>query len=84
MEIRPLIAAGDSGRAGQCYESALRIDSTYVPTLYNLSVLSAARGDSVAALVLAERAFRLRPDLQAIKELREHLSQGSSSPASDP
>jgi tetratricopeptide (TPR) repeat protein len=67
------IVAGDSGRAGQCYESALRLDSTYVPTLYNLSVLVAARGESVAARVLAARAFRLRPDLQTIKELREHL-----------
>jgi tetratricopeptide (TPR) repeat protein len=78
------IAAGDSGRAGRCYESALRLDSTYVPTLYNLSVLSAARGDSVAARVLAERAFHLRPDLQAIKELREHLSPDSSPPAPNP
>jgi tetratricopeptide (TPR) repeat protein len=72
------ITAGDSGRAGQNYESALRLDSTYVPTLYNLSVLSAARGDSVAARVLAERAFRLRPDLQTIKELRDQLSAGSA------
>jgi protein O-mannosyl-transferase len=72
------IAAGDSGRAGRSYESALRIDSTYVPTLYNLSVLSAARGDSIAARVLAERAFRLRPDLEAVRELREHLLPGFS------
>jgi tetratricopeptide (TPR) repeat protein len=71
------IAAGDSGHARQSYQSALRLDSTYVPTLYNLSVLSAARGDSAAARVLAEQAFRLRPDLQAIKELRDHLSSGS-------
>ena len=77
-------AADDSVRAGQCYESALRLDSTYVPALYNLSVLSAARGESVAARVLAERAFRLRPDLQAIKELREHLSPDSSTPAPNP
>jgi tetratricopeptide (TPR) repeat protein len=67
------VAAGDSTRAGLCYTSALRLDSTYVPALYNFSVLSAAQGDSVAARALAERAFRLRPDLQAIKELREHL-----------
>ena len=73
-----LIAAGDSGRAGQSYESALRLDSSYVPTLYNLSLLSAARGDSVAARVLIERAFRLRPDLQAIKGLHEQLSPGSA------
>jgi protein O-mannosyl-transferase len=73
-----VVAAGDSERAGKWYESALRLDSTYVPTLYNLSVLSAARGDSGKARVLAERAFRLRPDLQAIRELREHLSSGSA------
>jgi len=78
------IAAGDSGRAGQCYESALRLDSAYVPALYNLSVLFAARGESAAARVLAERAFRLRPDLQAIGELREHLSPDSSSPVPRP
>jgi tetratricopeptide (TPR) repeat protein len=71
-----LIAAGDSGRARQSYESALRLDSAYVPTLYNLSVLSAARGDSVAARALVERAYRLRPDLKAIRELREHISSG--------
>jgi len=79
-----IVATGDSGRAVQCYESALRLDSAYVPTLYNLSVLSAARGDSVAARVLAERAFRLRPDLQAIRELHEQLSPGSSSPVPRP
>jgi protein O-mannosyl-transferase len=66
-------AAGDSGRAYENYESALRTDSTYVPALYNLSVLSAAEGESAVARVLAERAFLLRPDLQAIMELREHL-----------
>jgi tetratricopeptide (TPR) repeat protein len=71
------IAAGDSGRAGQCYESALRLDSTYVPVLYNLSVLFAARRESAAARVLAERAFRLRPDLNAVRELHQHLSPDS-------
>ena len=68
------IAAGDSVRAGQCYESALRLDSTFVPALYNQSVLFAAKGESAAARVLAERAFRLRPDLEAVRELYEHLS----------
>ena len=68
------ISAGDSGRAGQCYETALRLDSTFVPALYNQSVLFAARGESVAARVLAERAFRLRPDLEAVRELHEQLS----------
>jgi protein O-mannosyl-transferase len=77
------VAVGDSARAGLCYKSALRLDSTYVPALYNSSVLSAARGDSVAARALAERAFRLRPDLQAIKELREHLLPDSA-PNPDP
>lgn len=74
------IVAGDSEHAGQCYESALRLDSTYVPALYNLSVLSAARGDSVTARILVERAFWLRPDLQAIKELREQLAGSSPAP----
>jgi tetratricopeptide (TPR) repeat protein len=68
------ISAGDSARAGQCYESALRLDSAYVPALYNQSVLFAAREESAAARVLAERAFRLRPDLEAIRELYRHLS----------
>ncbi len=68
-----LIAAGDSMRAGRCYDSALRLDSSYVPALYNLSVLSAARGDSVAARVLAQRAHRLRPDLQAVSQLYKSL-----------
>ena len=68
-----LIAAGDSGRAAECYEHALRLDSVYVPALYNQSVLLAVRGESVAARVLAERAFRLRPDLQAIRELHKSL-----------
>jgi protein O-mannosyl-transferase len=72
------VAAGDSGRAGRSYESALRLDSLYVPALYNLSVLSAARGDSAAARVLIARAFRLRPDLQAVGELHEQLSPGSA------
>ena len=71
-----LIAAGDSGRAAECYEHALRLDSVYVPALYNQSVLLAVRGESVAARVLAERAFRLRPDLEAVKELHQHLVPG--------
>ncbi len=70
-------AAGDTGRAGQSYQSALRLDSTYVPTLHNLAVLSAARGDSVTARLLAERALRLSPDLQDVRELRNLLSPDS-------
>jgi tetratricopeptide (TPR) repeat protein len=68
------MASGDSGRAARSYESALRFDSTYVPALYNLSVLAAAKGDSVTARVLAEQAYRLRPDLDAVRELHEHLA----------
>jgi tetratricopeptide (TPR) repeat protein len=63
------ISTGDSGRAGECYKQALRLDSGYVPALYNQSVLFAARGESAAARVLAGRAYRLRPDLEAIKEI---------------
>jgi len=68
-----LVAAGDSTRAGQCYESALRLDSAYVPALYNQSVLFATKGESVAARVLASRAYRLRPDLEAVRELYKSL-----------
>jgi len=78
------IAAGDSVRAGQCYESALRLDSTFVPALYNQSVLFAAKGESAAARVLAERAFRLRPDLEAVREIHRYLSPDSPPPAPRP
>jgi tetratricopeptide (TPR) repeat protein len=63
------ISDGDSARGGDCYERALRLDSAYVPALYNQSVLFAARGESAAARVLADRAYRLRPNLEAIREL---------------
>jgi tetratricopeptide (TPR) repeat protein len=72
-----LIAAGDSVRAAQWYESALKLDSNYVPALFNLSVLFVAKGESVSGRVLAERAFRLRPDLDAVRELYQHLSPDS-------
>jgi len=68
------VATGDSVRAAECYKYALRLDSTYVPALYNLSVLSMARGESAAARDLAERAYRLRPDLEAVGELYKSLS----------
>jgi tetratricopeptide (TPR) repeat protein len=68
------ISSGDSVRAGEFYEQALRLDSAYVPALYNQSVLFAARGESAAARVLADRAFRLRPDLEAVREIHFHLS----------
>jgi len=61
------VSNGDSLRAGQSYGQALRLDSTYLAALYNQSVLSAARGDLAAARILAERAYRLRPDIEAIK-----------------
>jgi len=70
------ISAGDSSRAGECYDRALRLDSTCVPALYNQSVLLWAKGDSGAARVLAARAYRLRPDLEAIKELYNSLAPG--------
>ncbi len=76
-----LIAAGDSVGAAQWYESALKLDSNYVPALFNLSVLLVAKGESVSARVLAGRAFRLRPDLDAVRELYQHLSPD---PASGP
>ncbi len=73
-----LTAAGDSVRAAQWYESALKLDSNYVPALFNLSVLFVAKGESVSARVLAGRAFRLRPDLDAVRELYQHLSPDSA------
>jgi len=73
------VSAGDSTRAEECYSQALQLDSGYVPALYNQSVLSAARGDSAAARALAQRAYRLRPDLVAVKELLRQLSPDSLS-----
>jgi protein O-mannosyl-transferase len=63
------ISTGDSARAWDSYNQALRCDPTYVPALYNLSVMSAARGDLAGARKLAEQAYRLRPDLEAISKL---------------
>jgi tetratricopeptide (TPR) repeat protein len=63
------ISAGDSGRAGQSYNQALRLDPAYVPALYNQSVLSAALGDPGTARALAEQAYQLRPDIPAVREL---------------
>ena len=60
---------GDSLRAGQSYNQALRIDPTYAPALYDLAVLSAARGDTASAHMLADRAYRLRPDVEAVRKL---------------
>jgi tetratricopeptide (TPR) repeat protein len=63
------ISNGDSARAGESYNQALRLDPAHLPALYNQSVLSAARGDLAAARILAERAYRLRPDIEAIRQL---------------
>jgi tetratricopeptide (TPR) repeat protein len=64
-----LVASGDSSRAEQCYLEALRRDSAFVPALYNQAILYAARGESARARTLAGRAFRLRPDLEAVKSV---------------
>jgi len=63
------VSKGDSVRAGESYDQALRLDPSSLAALYNLSVLSAARGDLTAARILAERAYRLRPDIEAIRQL---------------
>jgi Tfp pilus assembly protein PilF len=72
------ISTGDSARAWDSYSQALRCDPSYVPALYNQSVMSAARGDLAAARILAERAYRLRPDLEAIRQLYLQLTQHPS------
>jgi Tfp pilus assembly protein PilF len=63
------ISTGDSARAWDSYSQALRADQSYVPALYNLAVMSAARGNIAGAKVLAERAYRLQPDLEAVSKL---------------
>jgi tetratricopeptide (TPR) repeat protein len=72
------VSKGDSVRAGECYSQALRLDPSYLAALYNLSVLSAARGDLAAARTLAERAYRLRPDIEAIRQLYLQLTRPPS------
>ena len=72
------ISTGGSTRAWDSYSQALRCDQSYVPALYNLSVMSAARGDPATARILAERAYRLRPDLEAIRKLYLQLTQHPS------
>jgi tetratricopeptide (TPR) repeat protein len=69
------ISKGDTARAEQSYDQALRIDPKYLTALFNLAALSAARGDLVAARILAERAYRLRPDLEATRKLYLQLTQ---------
>ena len=65
---------GDTARAAESYAQTLRHDPSSLPALYNLSVLSAARGDIAAARVLAERAYQLRPDIPEVKELYFQLN----------
>ena len=62
-----LVRGGDSARAERSYAQALKLDSTFVPALYNQSIMLAQRGDTAAAMKLAGRAYRLRPDLEAVR-----------------
>jgi tetratricopeptide (TPR) repeat protein len=66
---------GDSISAGQSYNRALSIDPAYVPALYELAVMSAARGDTASARRLADRAYRLRPDVEAVRKLYSRFSR---------
>jgi tetratricopeptide (TPR) repeat protein len=72
------LSTGDSARAVENYDQALRLDSLYLPALYNQSVLSAARGNIPAARALAERAYRLRPNHEAIRQLYLRFHQNPS------
>jgi tetratricopeptide (TPR) repeat protein len=69
------ISKGDTARAEESYDQALRLDPNYLTPLYNLAALSAVRGDLAAARILAERAYRLRPDLEAVRKLYLQLTQ---------
>jgi len=69
------LSTADSARAIENYNQSLRLDSSYLPALYNQSVLSAARGDVAAARGLAERAYRLRPDNEAVRQLYLRFNQ---------
>ncbi len=72
------LSTGDSLRASENYGQALRLDSTYLPALYNQSVLTAARGDIAAARTLTERAYGLRPNNEAIRQLYLRFNQSPS------
>ena len=72
------ISTSDTARAEESYDQALRIDPKYLTALFNLAALSAARGDLAAARILAERAYRLRPDLEATRKLYLQLTQHPS------
>ena len=75
------ISTGDSARAWDSYSQALRSDQSYVPALYNLAVMSAAQGNIAGARTLAERAYRLQPDIEAVREL---YLQFTRRPSPDP
>jgi protein O-mannosyl-transferase len=68
------ISKGDTARAEESYAQALRLDQNCLTALYNLAALSAAQGNLAAALPLAERAYRLRPDLEATRRLYLRLT----------
>lgn len=68
-----LVMLGDSARARACYHRALAADSSFVPALFNAAVLDASLGDSASARQLVRRAAELRPDLAAVRELRDRL-----------
>jgi protein O-mannosyl-transferase len=69
------ISKGDTARAEESYDQALRLDPRFLTALFNLAALSAAQGKLAAALPLAERAYRLRPDLEATRRLYLQLTR---------
>ena len=70
-----LVRLGDSAHAQNYYLQALKLDSCFVPALYNQSILYAAQGDTQSACELARQAHRLRPDLPAIEKLYKLLKR---------
>jgi protein O-mannosyl-transferase len=69
------IGKSDTARAEESYGQALRLDPEFLTAVYNLAALSAAQGNVAVALPLAERAYRLRPDLEATRKLYLRLTQ---------
>ncbi|HDQ98926.1 MAG TPA: tetratricopeptide repeat protein [candidate division WOR-3 bacterium] len=69
-----LVMLGDTTAAADHYARALTLNRDFIPALFNQAILTAARGDTAAAVRLAERAWRLRPDVEAIAELYHLLS----------
>jgi len=70
-----LVSLGDTTRAACYYDRALALDSNFVPALYNLAVLYSTEGDVRRAERLAARALRLRPDLEAVRQLHDKLAR---------